>query len=394
MSDYFIYYASSNIVGAIIFGLMLIHDHKSLDRQEKQLKYDQALIAFLLYFISDTVWVAVDSGLIPANRISSLATNLANFFIMTTIIYSWLRYVMAVEQVPNRNDMRVRIPLASPFCISILVLIITFIVDSDLLIDENMKSTGMFDLFLAFVPMIYLAAIIVYTIKKAKNTENHVERRKHLYIGFFPILTVVGGLAQILIMPTLPIFCFSSTIFMIAFFIQSIDVQISTDPLTKLNNRGQLENYINQESNLRIEGRKTYAVMMDINDFKMINDTFGHAEGDRALVILSQALIDSVRNKNMPIFLGRYGGDEFVLIAHPVTDTEIQNLLVEIREKVVAKCEGENRPYILSVGIGYEEFSGAKGTFSECMKQADEKMYKNKEELKKNGKSTKKRHTT
>ena len=88
MSDYFIYYASSNIVGAIIFGLMLIHDHKSLDRQEKQLKYDQALIAFLLYFISDAVWVAVDSGVIPANRISALATNLANFSIMTTIIYS------------------------------------------------------------------------------------------------------------------------------------------------------------------------------------------------------------------------------------------------------------------------------------------------------------------
>ena len=394
MSDYFIYYASSNIVGAIIFGLMLIHDHKSLDRQEKQLKYDQALIAFLLYFISDAVWVAVDSGVIPANRISALATNLANFSIMTTIIYSWLRYVMAVEQVPNRNEMRVRIPLASPFCISILILIITFIVDSDLLIDENMKSTGMFDLFLIFVPLIYLAAIIVYTIKKAKNTENHVERKKHLYIGFFPILTVVGGLIQVLLMPELPVFCFCSTIFMIEFFIQSIDVQISTDPLTRLNNRGQFESYINQESNLRIEGRKTYAVMMDINDFKMINDTFGHAEGDRALVILSQALIDSVRDKNMPIFLGRYGGDEFVLIAHPVTDTEIQNLLVEIREKVVAKCEGENRPYILSVGIGYEEFSGAKGTFSECMKQADEKLYKNKEELKKNGKSTKKRHTT
>jgi diguanylate cyclase (GGDEF)-like protein len=195
-------------------------------------------------------------------------------------------------------------------------------------------------------------------------------------------------------MPELPVFCFCSTIFMIEFFIQSIDVQISTDPLTRLNNRGQFESYINQESNLRIEGRKTYAVMMDINDFKMINDTFGHAEGDRALVIMSQALIDSVRDKNIPIFLGRYGGDEFVLIAHPVTDTEMQNLLVEIREKVVSKCEDENRPYILSIGIGYEEFSGAKGTFAECMKQADEKLYKNKEELKKNGKSTKKRHTT
>lgn len=390
MSDYFIYYASSNIVGAVIFGLMLIHDHMGLDRQEKQLKYDQALIAFLLYFLSDTVWVAVDSGVIPANRLSVMITNFTNFAIMTTIIYSWLRFVMAVEQVPNRNDMKVRIPLASPFCISVLVLIITFIVSPELLIDENMKSTRTFDLFLIFVPFIYLAAIIGYTIKKARSTENHIERRKHLYIGFFPILTVVGGLAQMLLMPTLPVFCFSSTIFMTAFFIQSIDVQISTDPLTKLNNRGQLENYISQEYNLRLEGRRTFAVMMDINDFKMINDTFGHAEGDRALVILSEALVESVKDKNMPIFLGRYGGDEFVLIAHPVNEEEIEKLIVEIRENVAAKCKSEDRPYILSIGIGYDEYSGVKGTFGDCMQRADEKLYKDKEELKKNGKSTKK----
>ena len=57
--------------------------------------------------------------------------------------------------------------------------------------------------------------------------------------------------------------------------------QVSTDPLTKLNNRGQLVRYVSQESNLRIEGRQTYIIMMDINYFKKINDTYGHAEGDR-----------------------------------------------------------------------------------------------------------------
>ena len=56
MSDYFIYYASTNIVGAIIFGIMLIHDCLGVDRQEKQIKYDHSLIAFMLYFISDAIW--------------------------------------------------------------------------------------------------------------------------------------------------------------------------------------------------------------------------------------------------------------------------------------------------------------------------------------------------
>ena len=60
MSDYFIYYASANMVGAVVFGIMLIHDCLGVDRQEKQIKYDQALIAFMLYFISDVIWVGFD----------------------------------------------------------------------------------------------------------------------------------------------------------------------------------------------------------------------------------------------------------------------------------------------------------------------------------------------
>lgn len=388
MSDYFIYYASANMVGAVIFGIMLIHDCLGVDRQEKQIKYDQALIAFMLYFISDVIWAGFDSGVFPSSRLSALITNFSNFVIMTGIIYCWLKFVLAVEEVSNRNSMKLRLLLSLPFRISVLILVVTYIINPLLLIDENLKSTRVFDLFLVVVPYIYLVAIIVYTIKKARHTVDPTEKKKHLYIGFFPILVVIGGLLQMLLMPTLPIFCFSSNIFMLIFFIKSIDSQISTDPLTKLNNRGQFARYISQESNLRIDGRKTFAIMMDINDFKMINDTYGHAEGDKALIILSQALVHAVRNQNMPLFLGRYGGDEFVMIAHPEESHEIEVLIETIRNFVAAKCEKENKPYILSIGIGYDEYLDNQEAFSKCMRRADEKLYTDKENCKKNGKST------
>ena len=99
MQDYFIYYASANIVGTIIFGVMLAHDRFSVDRQEKQLKYDQTLVAFMLYFISDTIWAAVDSELISKTQLSVSITNYVNFILMTGITYSWLKYVMAVEKL-------------------------------------------------------------------------------------------------------------------------------------------------------------------------------------------------------------------------------------------------------------------------------------------------------
>ena len=386
MSDYFIYYASSNVVGIIIFGIMLAHDRLSVDRQEKQLKYDQVLIAFMLYFLSDAVWAGVDSGTFPVTRFSVLGTNFLNFLISTFITYSWIQYVMVVEQVPNRNSLKVRLLLMMPVFISIIALVITYLINPGILIDDNFKTTGLFDIFFVSMPYVYLVAVIIYAMRKAIKENDPIEKKKHLYVGFFPMMVVVGGLMQILLMPTLPFFCFGCTIFMLIFFIQSLDDQVSTDPLTKLNNRGQLTRYVSQDSNLRIEGRLTYVIMIDINYFKQINDTYGHAEGDKALIILSQALTQSVRQYNMPMFLGRYGGDEFVIIAHPIEENEIEKLKQTIRENVVEKCRKEKRKYILSIGIGYDRLLDD-DSIQKCMQRADGKLYEDKELCKKNEQS-------
>ena len=261
-------------------------------------------------------------------------------------------------------------------------LILTYLISPRLLIDENLKNTAAFDAFLVAVPYIYLIAIIVYTIKKARSEENIIEKKKHIYIGLFPIMTVIGGLLQMILMPALPIFCFSSTILMVIFYIKSIDTQISKDPLTNLNNRGQLARYVSQKSNLLIEGRTTYVVMIDVNDFKNVNDTYGHAEGDSALVIIAKALLKAVKSRTIPLFLGRYGGDEFVLIAHPVKEEELTELLDHVRDNIFSMCKSENKPYLLTIGIGYDEMLGEEDTFQKCMQRADDKLYINKEYIK------------
>ncbi len=382
MSEYFIYYASINLVGAVIFGIMLANDYIGLDRQEKQLKYDHALIAFILYFLSDALWSGVDAGIFPVNQFTVITTTFFNFVIMTLITYTWLCYVLAVEQIPNRNSKSMRILLALPLVLSMVGLILTYLISPRLLLDENLKNTAAFDVFLVAVPYIYLIAIIVYTVKKARCEENIIEKKKHIYIGLFPIMTVIGGLLQMILMPTLPIFCFSSTILMVIFYIKSIDIQISKDPLTNLNNRGQLARYVSQKSNLMIEGRATYVVMIDVNDFKNVNDTYGHAEGDSALVIIAKALLKAVKSRTIPLFLGRYGGDEFVLIAHPVKEEELTELLDHVRDNICSMCKSENKPYLLTIGIGYDEMLGEEDTFQKCMQRADDKLYINKEYIK------------
>ena len=387
--DAFINYAASNVFCAIVFFVLLTHDLISIDRQEKQLKYDRALVAFALYYLSDALWSAVYSGVIPLNSFTAALTNFLNYLFMAAITYTWFIYVLAVERIKDRNGWKYRLFGAIPFVLATVALVVTYLVAPNVLLDQNYEITPVFNVFLVGVPYIYITAILVYSIRMAIRSESRIEKRRHIFIGLFPVTVVISGLIQMILIPMVPFFAFSGTILMIVFYIRSMQEQISTDPLTNLNNRGQLARYVSVNSNLRSEGKTTYVIMIDVNDFKLINDNFGHAEGDAALIMVAQALVEAVAKYNdMTIFLGRYGGDEFVLIAHAQLVGEVESLVADIRESVRKKCLDANKHYVISIGVGYDELLNGQDTFAKCLQRADSKLYVDKEYCKLSGHST------
>lgn len=217
--------------------------------------------------------------------------------------------------------------------------------------------------------------ILIYALRRAAEEESRAERNMHLFIGFFPLLVVLGGLLQVLVLPETPVFCFCCAILMLVFYINNMETQISTDQLTGLNNRRQLERYSVQKSNARREGRRTFAIMFDIDDFKKINDTYGHAAGDGALVNMADAFRSAMRKQNMPMFLARYGGDEFTMIIYPTDGTAPETLIREVREQAERICLARKTLYMLRIGAGYDELKDGDDTIAECIRRADEKLY-------------------
>ena len=375
MSRYFVYYTEASVVCFILFAIMLVRDYFNVDRQEKQIKYDHALIAFMLYFVCDALWAGIIAGVFPKTRFTVLTVNFANYVLMAAITYMWLRYVMAAEQVPNRDSRRTHVVVRLPFYIATVAMIATYLWRPDLLLSETLELGPAYNVFQIAVPCIYIAAVVAYTMRQAIREENPVERRKHLFIGFFPLMVVAGGLIQMTLLPDTPVFCFCCAILMITFYITALETRISIDPLTGLNNRGQLLRYTLQKTNIRREGRLTFVIMLDINDFKVINDTYGHAEGDKALRIVADSLRSVMRVHGMPMFLARYGGDEFILIAHPTEAGEVDTLIAELRAQIVATCRSSGLPYTISTGAGYSQLGGDGDSYQACQERADENLY-------------------
>ncbi len=378
MSEFALYYIEANIICIIVFSILLIHNHFNLDRQEKQIKYDHALNAFILYFLADCFWAAITADMIPKTRFSVAVNTFFIYILMGATVYNWLNYVMAYVQAPHRNRPINRFAVIFPFLVSTVALILHYLIAPLTLIDEAKDTTLVFSMYMIAVPDIYMVATLFYTVRKARNEENPMEKRKHLGIGLFPLVVMTGGLIETLFFPHLPIYCFTCLILMLVFYIQAIEVRVSMDPLTHLNNRGQLMRYISQKSNLYQEGRQTYVVMMDIDDFKAINDTYGHAEGDKALVTVANSLKRAVNRYGIPSFLGRYGGDEFILITHPENSGQIDQMIRVAREEIRQECTNGDIPYLIFVSAGYDALREQPDTVQSCIQRADEKLYQDK----------------
>lgn len=382
MSDYFIYYTESSIICLIIFGIMLINNKRNMDRQEKQVKYDHALIAFMLYFISDAFWAAAVANIIPPIASIYAFLNFTNCVLMAAVTYTWLRYIQAVESVPGRNTPFQRIIYLLPFVLTVSGMTIAYFINPSLLVDENMMTTPLYSLFQVGVPIIYIVMILFFSLRKAREEIVPYERVNHLYVAFFPLLVVAGGLLQVTLLPGVPIFCYSCTILMLIFYIRSMENRISIDALTGLSNRGHLIRYMSDDDNLRHDELTTYVMMLDIDNFKVINDAHGHASGDFSLKLISDAIRNAVAVRQSDAFVARYGGDEFTIIAYINDPGELDVLAEDINRQLEQSCEENNLPFALSVSYGYDALLPGENSFQACTDRADRELYKNKEQKK------------
>lgn len=151
--------------------------------------------------------------------------------------------------------------------------------------------------------------------------------------------------------------------------------QAETDPLTKLSNRRSLENYLpSQTASAQRYQRPLSALVIDIDHFKSINDTYGHQTGDVVLQTVSKVLNETARN---PDRVFRYGGEEFVCVLDS-TDANGARIMAERLRKAVEKIDLATIANIetrqLTVSIGYAEMADREAAKT-LLQRADIALY-------------------
>jgi diguanylate cyclase (GGDEF)-like protein len=145
------------------------------------------------------------------------------------------------------------------------------------------------------------------------------------------------------------------------------------DPLTELPNRTLFKNRVEQALNRRREAGKSFAVaFLDIDGFKAINDSLGHAAGDELLVTIARRLRESVRTSDTP---ARLGGDEFAVLLEDVADeAEVAIPAQHILKSITAPVELEGKPVRVRGSVGIAIHQDGQGA-AELLRNADVAMY-------------------
>ncbi|NLG52551.1 MAG: GGDEF domain-containing protein [Clostridiales bacterium] len=225
--------------------------------------------------------------------------------------------------------------------------------------DNRYVRGDYFFIFIA-VYIINFLILIICTLETGKRY-NYPIRRKMIALSLF---TIMGTSIQ-LVNPSIYSSWHCVTLSLLLYYFMMSDFHSSFDTLTGLYTRAAFNNAAKQIS-------KAFSVIaLDIDDFKSINDTYGHAYGDTVIRTIAEIVRKSFA-RHCTCY--RFGGDEFMIISDETDEEKLEYRLSLMKNSL--KKERERGNALPTVSYGYSIFRGGKKPdFNKILKEADARMY-------------------
>ncbi len=367
-------------VGIDVFSLLLIliiylnYKKSSSDTQDKILLCYTHVTAMMVLFTDAVMWLLNGkAGMIP--QVCAYVDNVIYYALMAFLAVQWFKYVYYRIYAKKINPKVKFITMTIPVVLSVVIAVsspwtkLYFYLD-----DLNYYHRGILAPYVAILSIVYVFGASVMAMCYREKQVLTEKRTECLVLSVFALPPFIGGIVQL--------FLYGSSLIwpclVFSFLLTNLNVanqKVSQDALTGLNNRGSLDKYL-YDYVAEVQNIEVALIMLDINNFKQINDCFGHDVGDSVLVQTADLLRETMANKDC--FISRYGGDEFVIVLKKI-DMEIEETIDVLRTRIEDYNMNKELPYIYSASMGYAIYpSDDVSNVTELIKLADKKMYEEK----------------
>lgn len=368
-------YVEITLSGILLLVIILINQRASMGVSALQRQFNKMVYTLIAILIIDAACWLVDGKMFPFARETSLIVESWYYFFNGFMPFMWLIYAeTTISSNPRAARRRIH------WMATLLVLYIGVLIWNlksgwvFVISDQNVYQRGKGYAISAVIAYTYLGYSAIRALVKAHRNKWGSERRQYYMMAAFIIPPMIGGVVQMLNYGVNYIWI-CTAISAVMFYIDLLNRQISTEALTGLNNRRELNKYLQRETREGPHSDMLALIMMDIDAFKEVNDTYGHYYGDSVLITVSEILKKSC--KGTPAFLARIGGDEFCIV-YPADDIEIvEGLIAKIQYNIITWNAAHRDMVQISLSIGYSIWDKETDQSYETLyKRADQNMYK------------------
>ncbi|SDI18837.1 diguanylate cyclase (GGDEF) domain-containing protein [Pseudobutyrivibrio sp. 49] len=363
-----------NFFTSFLLILLLIFQNKT-SRLQKGKSYSAILICTLVLLFSESI------GRVGENNPDSLLI-LARVGYFIIFILDPVDILFAVNYIDcwmDKESNEARTSFKTAFQAFAFINIVLVTMSSVLQLGwffyfkDGLYFRGQFFMIRAVLIMVFIILLLVYTVVFRSDFMSEYKNM----ILFLPIFSLIGALSQVFFSSIDTTYAgISLGCLILFFFFQSNDVNV--DYLTGVLNRRGLDIRMEEKIKSSQQNKRNFAaIMMDIDNFKTINDTFGHDEGDRAIKYMADILLNLFGKEST---IARFGGDEFCVITDNVSQAELEDLILQAREKLANIRDKRKWHPDVDISCGYEIYSYTSGlSREEFTDNIDNHMYEQKQ---------------
>ncbi len=357
-----------HIISLLILAVVLFNNLKNGGESRPRLRLFRALILCnMLLLVLNAARIVLEND----------TDGTADFYLRTAslflcVLFSELWALFCTSRSGRKIKARGFIILSIP--LFVIALLLAFNTESHILF-VNRREKGPFFHAISAV----IAFYVIYSMSVIWRGKKSMEQREYYPYIIGPFVLGALGIIKFAVPFDGAVIWPAVAVGMLILQLFALDEKMNIDHLTGLHNRKYLDAYIDElistykNTQGQHENRNFAALMLDIDNFKTINDTYGHVQGDKALVAASKLLKKSVRRGD---FVARYGGDEFMIVLDRCGSQTPDRVIRRLKDNVNQYNAESRLPYELSFSIGCKLFYNVKGlTAKDIFSTIDELMY-------------------
>ncbi len=365
---------------ALFFLVLVRIAHQSAKNENQQMQ--RILFRYTAYGIManlalDIIWRLVEGRMFPGAAAVNLVVNA--LYLSSGLVIGCVWYLYVLETLGYDITRGITLAVMSPaLAFTVLNLISMKTGWIYYITEQNQYARGPLFWLQTVAALAVLLTSLAHCVVRLFNGNQTVPRRTVLNLICFYIIPVIGTLAA-LPFTGMPGTWTCASVSIILMYIEAQDREIIRDTLTGLNNRKMLPSVFEDYARQVPPGQALYLFMLDLDDFKGINDTYGHPAGDEALKAAARLLAQSADSRRAMV--ARVGGDEFLILIMLSGEEEAKSFKQTLNGRMERYNQEHSLPYRLSISVGYSTYQAGE-SLENFISRADEALYQEKKEKK------------